>query len=59
MENYRLIKDPKERLFSIMERIEYLQQFPTDLLTIEEKLELENLEVLKMHAWSDWKDPKD
>lgn len=56
MKNYSLIKDPKERLFSIMDRIEELEKFPTDLLKSEEKLELENLQVLKMIAWSDWKD---
>lgn len=58
MKNYSLIKDPKERLFYIMDRIEELEKFPTDLLKSEEKLELENLQVLKMIAWSDWKDPQ-
>ena len=54
MINYNLIKDPKERLFKIMDRIQELKT-PFELNSAE-KLELENLEVLKMNAWSAWKD---
>lgn len=54
MSNYNLIEDPKERLFKIMDRIDEIKNKFS--LSNEEKLELENLEILKMSAWSAWKD---
>lgn len=52
------IKDPKEKLFAIMDRLEEIRNIPTAWQTPKEVLEAENLERLKMNAYSDWKDPK-
>lgn len=49
-------QEAKERLFKIMDDIEYLKK--KGELSFEEELTLRNLEVQKMDAWSDWKDPK-
>jgi len=53
MENYNLIKDSKQKLFKIVDRIEFLKK---QTLTTEIYLELRHLEVLKMNAYSEWKD---
>lgn len=49
------IKDPKERLFAIMDRIEDIKTQP-EIISNPMPFELENLEVKKMDAYSDWKD---
>jgi hypothetical protein len=46
---------PKEKLFKTMDRIDELKNTPFEL-SESEKLELRNLQVIKMQQWSDWKD---
>lgn len=51
------IEDPKQRMFACMDRIKELKEFGGLIpLGYEDKLELDNLEVLKMNSWSEWKD---
>lgn len=52
------IEDPKERLFAILEKIDHIKFVPIVIRSQYEQIELENLEELKMSAYSDWKDPK-
>ena len=47
----------KDRLFQIMEQIEQLKNNPFTL-SFEEECQLRTLEVQKMNAYSDWKDPQ-
>lgn len=50
--------EAKERLFKIMDEIAVLdQRKKLQGLTEEEEIRLANLEVDKMNAYSDWKDP--
>ena len=48
----------KEELFKTIDRIEELKKLPCDFISESEKLELRSLEVIQMHQWSEWKDPK-
>lgn len=48
--------EAKEKLFKVIDKIKDLKSIPESLITDNDKLELENLEVKKMQLWSDWKD---
>lgn len=51
------IKDPKEKCFAAIDRIEEIKKLDSIFgSTHESEIELANLEVLKMQSYSDWKD---
>ena len=52
------IIDPKTKLFAIIDKIDELKTIRDTIgLSDKQQFELENLQVLQMNAYSDWKDP--